>query len=60
MAIYTLQVELYRSPTGQEHVRVEYPDGSVEHFEGPDGHERKVCVVYADGRVETYEPLAVA
>ena len=43
-------------PGGKERkVRVEFPFGVVEHYEGPPGQERKVREVYTNGKVQYYE-----
>ena len=36
-------------------VRIEFPDGNVQHYEGPKGEERLVRDEYPDGQVEHYE-----
>ena len=45
----------YLSPGEQRKERIELPDGTVEHYDGPVGEERKVRVESPDGKVDHYK-----
>ena len=44
----------YLSPGEERKERVELPDGTVEHYDGPAGEERMVRVESPDGKVDHY------